>query len=191
MVILAELWYNSNYHSAINTTPFEALYGQPPLVHVPYMGGISRVDAVDRLLEARERVVQLLKFHLERAQYKIKQQTERNRFERKLKVGDWMWLKLQPHRQVSIRKGKENKFSPKYFSPFEVISKNGEVVYELKLPNYSQIHDVFHVSQLKKCKGNHQEIEIVSHPAKSKNTGYDVSETSRKIQDTIHDLQEN
>ncbi|GKD84951.1 hypothetical protein Tco_1356105 [Tanacetum coccineum] len=130
MVILAELWYNSNYHYAINTTPFEALYGQPPPVHVPYMGGISRVDAVDRLLEAKEKVVELLKFHLERAQNRMKQQTERNRSERTLKVGDWMWLKLQPHKQVSIRKGKENKFSPKYFSPFEVISQHkvGELV---------------------------------------------------------------
>nr|GFA70205.1 reverse transcriptase [Tanacetum cinerariifolium] len=64
---LDELWYNSNYHSAINTTPFEALYGQPPSVHVPYMRGVSRVDTVDRSLEAREKALQLLKFHLERA----------------------------------------------------------------------------------------------------------------------------
>ncbi|GJY93093.1 retrotransposable element Tf2 [Tanacetum coccineum] len=95
---LAELWYNSNYHSSIDTTPFEALYGQPPPVHVPYVGGWSK---------------------------------------------------------VSIRQGKQNKFSPKYFGPFEVMAKVGQVAYKLKLPSQAQIHDIFHVSQLKKLQGQH------------------------------------
>ncbi|GJY82632.1 retrovirus-related pol polyprotein from transposon 17.6 [Tanacetum coccineum] len=51
---LAERWYNTNHHSVINTTPFEVIYGQPPPVHVPYVGGESRVEAVDRTLTARE-----------------------------------------------------------------------------------------------------------------------------------------
>ncbi|GJU83732.1 hypothetical protein Tco_1286097 [Tanacetum coccineum] len=50
------------------------------------MGGISRVDAVDRSIEAREKVVQLLKFHLERAQNKMKQQTDKNKSERVLEL---------------------------------------------------------------------------------------------------------
>ncbi|GJU73975.1 hypothetical protein Tco_1265380 [Tanacetum coccineum] len=104
------------------------------------MGGISRVDAVDRSVKAREKAVQLLKFHLERAQNKMKQQTDKNKSERVLEVGDWVWLKLQPHRQVSLRQGRQNKFSPKYFGPFE----------------------------LKKCKGNHQEIATVPLPQMNK-----------------------
>ncbi|GKA84715.1 reverse transcriptase [Tanacetum coccineum] len=42
---LAELWYNSNYHSAIDTIPFEALYGQSPPVHVPFFwnGNVKKV----------------------------------------------------------------------------------------------------------------------------------------------------
>lgn len=55
------------------TTPFEAVYGQVPPVHVPYIGGSSKVDAVDRTLAAREQAIQLLKFHLERAQNRMKQ----------------------------------------------------------------------------------------------------------------------
>ncbi|GJY29037.1 retrotransposable element Tf2 [Tanacetum coccineum] len=106
---------------------------------------LCRVYAVDRLLEAREKVVQLLRFHLERDQNRMKQQSDKNRPERVLLVGDWVWLKLQPHRQE-----KQNKFSPKYYGPFEVISKVGDVAYKLNLPEYSQIHDVFHVSQLNK-----------------------------------------
>ena len=70
---LVELWHNSNFHTSIMTTPFEAVYGQVPPVHVPYIGGSSKVDAVDRTLAAREQAIQLLKFHLERAQNRMKQ----------------------------------------------------------------------------------------------------------------------
>ncbi|GJV44073.1 retrovirus-related pol polyprotein from transposon 17.6 [Tanacetum coccineum] len=75
---LAELWYNSNYHSSIDTTPIEALYGQPPPVHVPYVGGLSKVDAVDRSLVAREQAIATLTFHLARDQNRMKQQTDKH-----------------------------------------------------------------------------------------------------------------
>ncbi|KAG8503273.1 hypothetical protein CXB51_001257 [Gossypium anomalum] len=43
---IAEWWYNSLFHSSIQLTPYEALYGQSPLVHMPYL--------VDRSLQARK-----------------------------------------------------------------------------------------------------------------------------------------
>nr|GEX91946.1 Ty3/gypsy retrotransposon protein [Tanacetum cinerariifolium] len=51
---LAKWWYNTNYHSTLNTTPYEILYGQIPPIHIPYVPGESRVDTVDRTLAARE-----------------------------------------------------------------------------------------------------------------------------------------
>ncbi|GKC32424.1 retrotransposable element Tf2 [Tanacetum coccineum] len=85
----------------------------------------------------------------------MKQHVDKNKTERSFAIGDMVLLKLQPHRQVSIRQGKQNKFSPKYFGPFEILAKVGPVAYKLKLPVASQIHDVFHVSQLKKLHGTH------------------------------------
>ena len=38
---LAEYWYNTNFHSTIQTTPFEAVYGRPPPQHLPYLPGES------------------------------------------------------------------------------------------------------------------------------------------------------
>ncbi|GJR92358.1 putative mitochondrial protein [Tanacetum coccineum] len=60
-VPLAEYWYNTNYHSVLDTTPYEVVYGQTPPMHIPYMAKDSPVEAVDRTLQEREQVVQLLK----------------------------------------------------------------------------------------------------------------------------------
>nr|GEY96682.1 reverse transcriptase [Tanacetum cinerariifolium] len=54
---LAELWYISNFYTSIQTTSFEAVYGQSPPVHVTYLGGLSKVDTVDRTLESREQAI--------------------------------------------------------------------------------------------------------------------------------------
>jgi Chromo (CHRromatin Organisation MOdifier) domain len=45
------------------------------------------------------------------------------------------------------------KLKQKCYGPFEIIKKIGMVVYELNLPEGSMIHLVFHVSQLKQCRG--------------------------------------
>lgn len=61
---LAEWWYNTTYHSAIPTTPYEALYGQPPPIHLPYVVGASPIASIDRTLQQREIMHRVLKFHL-------------------------------------------------------------------------------------------------------------------------------
>lgn len=56
------------------------------------------------------------------------------RSERKLSVGDWVYFKLQPYRQISLHSShKIRKLSPKFYGPFEVIKKIGTVAYELDL----------------------------------------------------------
>ena len=84
---LAEWWYNTNHHSAINSTPYEVVYGQPPPVHIPYVGGESRVESVDRTLTAREEAIATCKFHLKRAQDRMKSQADKHRTDRELVIG--------------------------------------------------------------------------------------------------------
>ena len=47
---LAEFWFNSNFHTNLKLTPFEALYGFPPLTLQSYVLGTTRVAALDALL---------------------------------------------------------------------------------------------------------------------------------------------
>lgn len=59
---LAEWWYNTSYHSTIGTTPFEALYGYPPHVHIPYIAHDKVIAFVNQTLLQREAMIQLLRF---------------------------------------------------------------------------------------------------------------------------------
>ena len=65
-----------------------------------------------------------------------------------------MYLRLQPYKQTSVHNKKLGKLAPRYYGPFKVLQKIGEVCYKLDLPFGSLIHLVFHVSNLKAKLGN-------------------------------------
>ena len=150
---LAEWWYNTNYHTAIHTTPYQAVYGQPAPVHLPYLPGDSMVEAVDRSLQTREAAIKLLRFHLLRAQNRMKQQEDKGRSDRQFQVGDLVYVKLQPYRQKTVANRLCLKLAAKYFGPYKVLAKIGSVAYKLELPAGAKVHPTFHVSQLKKHVG--------------------------------------
>jgi hypothetical protein len=46
----------------------------------------------------------------------------------------------------------QGKLAPRYIGPFKILEQRGEVAYQLELPPHlTDVHDVFHVSQLRKC----------------------------------------
>ena len=105
----------------------------------------------------------MLKFHLKRSQDRMQNQANKHRTDRHFDVGTWVYLKLQPHRQVTVRQGQQHKLSSKFYGPFLIEERIGEVAYRLKLPPQSQIHPVFHISQLKKCHGNGHQMGVLPH----------------------------
>jgi hypothetical protein len=69
----------------------------------------------------------------------------------RFEVGDFVYLKVSPMRGLHHFKIR-GKLTPRYIGPFNILEKRGEVAYQLKLlPQLSDVHDIFHVSQLKKC----------------------------------------
>jgi hypothetical protein len=96
-----------------------------------------------------------LKDHLQRAQNQQKVQADKHRVDCTFEVGDLVYLRLQPYRQASIKRSGVEKLQPCFFGPYRVSRRIGVVAYELELPQDIKIHNVFHVSCLKKSLGQH------------------------------------
>ena len=66
-------------------------------------------------------------------------------------VGDHVYLRVSPIKGVQ-RFGLKGKLAPRYIGPFEILEICGPVAYQIRLPSWlAVVHDVFHVSQLRKC----------------------------------------
>jgi hypothetical protein len=66
-------------------------------------------------------------------------------------VGDFVYLRVSPTRGVQWF-GMKGKLAPRYVGPFEILETCGPVAYRLQLPpQLAAIHNIFHVSQLRKC----------------------------------------
>ena len=151
-----EYWYNTTFHESTQTTPFEVVYGRKPPSLIRGSQEEIRVEVVQREILDRDEALKQLKHHLQRAQERMKNQADLKRKERNFDIGDWVFLKLRPHRQKSVLSRINAKLSTRYYGPFEIIGRVGTVAYRLKLPETARIHPVFHVSLLKKAIGNYQ-----------------------------------
>ena len=72
-----------------------------------------------------------------------------------------MLVRLQPYKQVSLKRGGKNKLAPNFYGPYQITKKISQVAYKLQLLDKIRIHNFFHVSCLKKMLGKHQTVQTI------------------------------
>jgi hypothetical protein len=147
----AEFSYNNSYQASLKMSPFEALYGKPCRMLMFWNEtSESQVFRPDVLKNA-EKQVQIVHENLKVAQSWHKSYADKRRRDLAFEVGDFVYLKVSPMRGIHHFKVKD-KLAPRYIGPFKILDRGGEVAYQLELPpQLADVHDMFHVSQLKKC----------------------------------------
>ena len=111
--------------------------------------GDSSIIGPDLIRDTSEKVG-LIRQRLLTTQSWQKSYTDRRCRPLEFEVGDHVFLKVMPTRGV-VRFGKRGKLAPRYTGPFEILEREGTVVYRLALPpSFSGVHEVFHISMLRK-----------------------------------------
>jgi hypothetical protein len=129
----------------------------------------------------------MIRENLKVAQSRQKSYADKRRGDLSFEVGDFVYLKVSPLRGTHRFKVK-GKLAPRYVGPFKIVDRKGEVAYQLELPpRLSDVHDVFHVSQLKKC------LRVLELPMEELDLGGDLTYSERpiKILDTVEQVTRN
>jgi hypothetical protein len=112
--------------------------------------GERHIFGPDLVVEAEDKV-KVIQANLKTAQSRQKSYADKRRKPLQFQVGDFVYLRVSPTKGVQ-RFGIKGKLAPRYVGPFEILKVCGPVAYKICLPSQlAAIHDVFHVSQLKKC----------------------------------------
>nr|CAI44621.1 B1168G10.5 [Oryza sativa Japonica Group] len=147
----AEFSYNNSYQASLQMAPYEALYGwkcRTPLLWD--QTGERQVFGTDILREAEEKV-KTIQERLRVAQSRHKSYADNRRRDLSFDEGDYVYLRVTPLQGVH-RFHTKGKLAPRFVGPYKIVSRRGEVAYQLKLPqSLAGVHNVFHVSQLKMC----------------------------------------
>ncbi|GJX98284.1 reverse transcriptase domain-containing protein [Tanacetum coccineum] len=148
---LVEFSYNNSYHSSIRCAPVEALYGRK--CRSPVLWAKVRENRLigPKMVQKTTDKVALIKEKLKAARDRQKIYADNRRKPLEFEVGDKVLLKVSPWKGV-VRFGKKGKLAPRYVGPYEILKRIGPVAYRLRLSQgLSNVHDTFHVANLKKC----------------------------------------
>jgi hypothetical protein len=147
----AEFSYNNSYQASLGMSPFEALYGRKCRTPLMWSEVGERTLLKPFLIKEAEDCVAEVREKLKEAQSRQKSYSDKRRRELSFIVGDFVYLKVSPirgTRRFQVR----GKLATRYVGPYQVLQRIGAVAYRIRLPEeMSDIHNVFHVSQLKKC----------------------------------------
>jgi hypothetical protein len=147
---LAAFSYNNSYQASLKMAPFDALYGRRCRTPLNWSEAGERTLFGPELVKEAEEKVQLIRENLKMAQMRQKSYHDKGTAPRHFEVGDYVYLKVSTTKGVQRFRVK-GKLAPRCIGPYEFIEVCGLVAYRIQLlERFSAVHNVFHVTQLKK-----------------------------------------
>jgi hypothetical protein len=146
---LVEFPYNNGYQASLNMIPFEALYRKKCNTPVSWDNPADRTIVGPEFLKEMEDQMIKINKNLKVTQDRQKIYADNNRTHKEFKVGDHVFLKVKTN-MTSLKLRSCAKLGARFCGPFEILERIGPVAYMIAFPASMSIHNVFHVSFLKK-----------------------------------------
>jgi hypothetical protein len=148
---LAEFSYNNSYQECVKMSPFEALYGRPCCTPLSWSKSSERVTFGPDIVTEPEEKVNQIQANILATQSRQKSYADKRCNPLEFEVGDHVYLLVSPMKGVR-HFGIKGKLAPRYIGSYPIIDNYGPTSYQVDLPaRLSGVHNVFHVSQLKRC----------------------------------------
>lgn len=141
--------YNNRYQASLEINPFEALYGRKCNTPVSWDNPIDRATVGPYLLKEMKEQVTKIRHNLKVAQDRYKSYANKNISNKEFKIYDRLFLRVNIWK-ISLKLGHCAKLTTRYCGPIEILEMISLVSYSIALPIYMHIHNVFHISLLKK-----------------------------------------
>ncbi|KAK6124790.1 hypothetical protein DH2020_041480 [Rehmannia glutinosa] len=151
--------------------PYVALYGRKCRSPAHWDKVRERKIFGPEIIEKTVGVIAKIRDRIKVAQDRQKSYADRRRKDLQFEVLDKVFLKVAPLKGM-VRFGKKGKLRPRYIGPFEILDRIGDVAYRLALPpELAAVHNVFHISMLRKYISdpshiiNHEELDVSNNLA--------------------------
>ncbi|XP_019253737.1 PREDICTED: uncharacterized protein LOC109232429 [Nicotiana attenuata] len=166
--------------------PYAALYGRKCRTPLCWNEIGERKFVGPEIVQQTEDKVKIIKDRLKISSDRQKSYANLKRREIEHQVGDKVFLKVSPLKKI-MRFGKKGKLSPRFIGPYEILERIGPVAYKIALPpELGKIHNVFHVSVLRKYRSDPSHVL----PIESIEVSPDLTYEEEPIQILAHEIKE-
>ena len=170
---LMEFAYNNSFQSSIGMAPYEALYGRKCRTPMCWTDFSEHKLIGPDIVKDTEEKVQVIRQRLKAASDRQRSYANLKRRDIEYNVGDKVFLKVSPWKRI-LRFGQKGKLSPRFIGPYEILERIGPVAYRLALPpELAKLHDVFHVSMLRRYRSDKSHILPVQEIQVQEDLSYD------------------